>query len=430
MTDNNGRCQDHRVATQAVETLERGDLVRAERARILSALLGNLDSLVEAAVEAIRAEIPAYAARDEIFSDVKEQVAAHYRTKLTAFLEERTVTLEEVAFIRGAATRRARAGLALEDYIAAYRVGEKVLWNAVVSAAGRSPQGQEAALTLAAPLMRYVDFVTTQAARAYVEFQQFAVADADRERRDLLEQLLAGEWPAQAELREAAERHGVGPATPLVAIVAAATSGESDAPHTVGGALERAARQKAQPLIVVRRDEVVALAAVSSQVDAEALSERVTAAHRRLDAEGIPFAVAVSTVANGPSELPRAYAEARQAVGRIAERGGVVALPSLSAFEYLTSRTDDTVGRLVDPRVRQVLAEDRARGSILTTTVRAFAESDLSLRVTAERLHIHPNTAQYRLRRLEERTGRNPRRFRDLVELLVAIALDEQAAPV
>jgi hypothetical protein len=413
------------MATQAVESVERGDVVRAERGRILSKLLANLDALVDAAVEAIRAEIPAYAARDEgFFGDVTEQVAAHYRTKLTAFLEERTVTLEEVAFIRGAATRRARAGLALEDYIAAYRVGEKVLWDAVVSAAGRSPQGQEAALTLAAPLMRYVDFVTTHAARSYVEFQQFALADADRERRDLLEQLLTGEWPAQPELRAAAGTYGVGPETPLVAVVAVA-SGGADAAHTVSAAIARAAGLKAPPLVVVRRDEIVA---VASGADARGLSERVAAAHGRLSAEGVPFAVAVSTVANGPSELPRVYAEARYAVVGLPESGGVVALPSLSAFEYLTSRTDDTVRRLVDPRVRRVLAEDRERGSVLATTVQAFADADLSLRVTAERLHIHPNTAQYRLRRLEERTGRSPRHFEDLVELLVAIALDEQAA--
>lgn len=413
------------MATQAVESVERGDVVRAERGRILSKLLANLDSLVDAAVEAIRAEIPAYAARDEgFFEDVTEQVAAHYRTKLTAFLEERTVTLEEVAFIRGAATRRARAGLALEDYIAAYRVGEKVLWDAVVSAAGRSPQRQEAALTLAAPLMRYVDFVTTHAARSYVEFQQFAVADADRERRDLLEQLLTGEWPAQPELRAAAEAYGVGPETPLVAVVAVA-SGGADAAHTVSGAIARAAGLKAPALVVVRRDEIVA---VASGADARGLSERVAAAHGRLSAEGVSFAVAVSTVANGPSELPRVYAEARYAVASLPESGGVMALPSLSAFEYLTSRTDDTVRRLVDPRVRRVLAEDRERGSVLATTLRAFADADLSLRVTAERLHIHPNTAQYRLRRLEERTGRSPRHFEDLVELLVAIALDEQAA--
>jgi hypothetical protein len=401
------------VATQAVETVERGDAVRAERRRILSTLLAGLDSLVAEAVEAIRAEIPAYAARDEgFFGDVKQQVAAHYRTKLTAFLEERTVTLDEVAFIRGAATRRARAGLALEDYIAAYRVGEKVLWDAVVSTAGRSPQGQEAALTLAAPLMRYVDFVTTHA------------APAAPPRRDLLDQLLTGEWPAQPELRAAAEAYGVGPDAPLVAVVAVA-SGEADAANTVSGAIARAAGLKTPALVVVRRDEIVA---VASGADARGLSKRVAAAHERLSAEGIPFAVAVSTVANGPGELPRVYAEARHAVAALPESGGVVALPSLSAFEYLTSRTDDTVRQLVDPRVRRVLAEDRDRGCVLATTLRTFAEADLSLRVTAERLHIHPNTAQYRLRRLEERTGRNPRHFEDLVELLVAIALDEQAA--
>jgi DNA-binding PucR family transcriptional regulator len=45
--------------------------------------------------------------------------------------------------------------------------------------------------------------------------------------------------------------------------------------------------------------------------------------------------------------------------------------------------------------------------------------------MAAERLQVHPNTAQYRLRRIEERTGRNPRRIADLLDLLVTIALDD-----
>jgi hypothetical protein len=40
---------------------------------------------------------------------------------------------------------------------------------------------------------------------------------------------------------------------------------------------------------------------------------------------------------------------------------------------------------------------------------------------------VHPNTAQYRLRRVEERTGRNPRRIADLLDLLVAIELRRDA---
>jgi sugar diacid utilization regulator len=62
---------------------------------------------------------------------------------------------------------------------------------------------------------------------------------------------------------------------------------------------------------------------------------------------------------------------------------------------------------------------------VLTKTIRAFAGADLNLRVADERLQVHPNTAHYRLRRIEERTGRNPRHIADLLDLLVAIALDD-----
>ena len=146
-----------------------------ERSRILAALVDDLDALTDRAVEAMQAEIPAYAAQDErFFADVRDQVVRHYRTKLAAFLDERTVTLDDIAFVRGAAMRRARAGLALEDYINAFRVGQQVFWEAVVEVAGDTAAGHEAALSLAAPLMRYCDFASTHAAHAYVEFQQHA----------------------------------------------------------------------------------------------------------------------------------------------------------------------------------------------------------------------------------------------------------------
>jgi DNA-binding PucR family transcriptional regulator len=140
----------------------------------------------------------------------------------------------------------------------------------------------------------------------------------------------------------------------------------------------------------------------------------------------MPLAMGIGTVADGVAELPRAYTEARAALEGVTDEGGVAALPRLSPFGYLALRAEDTAGRLVDPRVRAFLDEDRARGGVLTATIRAFADADLNLRVAAERLQIHPNTAHYRLRRIEERTGRSPRRFADLFDLLVAIALDDR----
>jgi sugar diacid utilization regulator len=380
-------------------------------------------------VTAIFAEIAGYRAQDERFvADVREQVAAHFRTKLTAFLEERTVTLDEVSFIRAAAMRRARVGLALEDYINAYRVGEKVLWDAILATAGDTSLGHEAALTLVAPVMRYIDFVTTHAAHAYVEFQQYEVAEADRERRDLVEQLLDGDLPADGTLLAAAQAYGIGRESPLLVAVAVPVepSIDPDTLHVASAAIARTASAETKTLVVVRQSEVVAVPALGERDDAAALCERLRDVHDHLREEGIDLAVGVSTVADGVSELPRAYAEARAVLAGVGPAGGgIVALPRLSAFEYLTQRPDETVRRLIDPRLSTFLAEDRLRGSVLAQTIRAFADADLSLRLAAQRLHVHPNTAHYRLRRIEERTGRSPRRIADLIELLAAIALDD-----
>jgi hypothetical protein len=411
-----------------IEALPRSDVVAAERGRILSSLLSDLSVLVDAAIEAMRAEIPAYTAQgDGFFEDVREQVAAHYRTKLTAFLEERQVTLEEVGFIRGAAMRRARAGLALEHYINAFRVGEKVLWDAIVDRAGEHPLGHEAALTLAAPLMRYVDFVTTHAAHAYVEFQQFALADADRERRDLLDLLLAGDLPAEGALRTLARQYAIDAETPAVVVVALTRGGGNEPPHAARTALTAASSPETKVLVVARRNEIVAIWSLGVRADIGVACDRVDRAYEHLRREGVELAIGVSALAHRVKDLPRAYHEAREAVDRVREAGGVAALPRLSPFDYLVLRNDETARRLVDPELRRFLDEDRARGGVLCETIRAFAGADLRLRDTAERLHVHPNTAQYRLRRIQERTKRNPRHIADLMELLVAIQLERPA---
>jgi hypothetical protein len=412
-----------------IEAVPRSDVVAAERGRILSSLLSDLTALVDAAIEAMRTEIPAYAAQgDGFFTDVREQVAAHYRTKLTAFLEEREVTLDEVSFIRGAAMRRARAGLALEHYINAFRVGEKVLWDAIVTRAGEHPLGHEAALTLAAPLMRYVDFVTTHAAHAYVEFQQFALADADRERRDLLDVLLTGDLPADGPLRTLAEQHGIGAEMPTAVVVATARSrAGNEPPHAARAALAAGGAADVKSLVVVRRGELVAVWAFGTRADVGAACDQLDHVYDHLRREGIELAIGVSALAHGVRDLPRAYQEAREAADRIRETGGVTALPRLSPFDYLMLRNNETARRLLDPELRRFLEDDRGRGGVLCQTIQTFAEADLRLRETAERLHVHPNTAQYRLRRIQERTKRNPRRIADLIELLVAIQLERPA---
>lgn len=405
-----------------------------ERKRAVSIVLAQVDELTERAVAAILGEIPAYAVaaqKDAAFlADTTEQVRRHYRTNLLALLEVRPVTLEDTAFVREAATRRARAGLEFGEYLQAFRVGHQVLWDALVAAVAETSTGPEAALPLAAPLMRYTDLTSTHAGQAYVEFWQYAVADADRERRDLLEQLLTGELPPRGPLLAVAQAYGIGFETPMVVAAAIAAGGQlrPDVTHAARIAIARAGLGSSTTLVVVRHSEIVAVVALEPGADPAGLCAALDSVHDQLSREGVPLAVGLSTPADGVADLPRAYAEAHAAVETVASGGGVAALPRLSPFEYLALRADGTARRLVDPQLRVFLAEDRARGAVLINTIRAFGEADLNIRLTAELLGVHPNTAQYRLGRVRERTGKNPRRTRDLLDLLMAVALEEREA--
>ncbi|MFI8836429.1 hypothetical protein ACIGPN_36480 [Streptomyces afghaniensis] len=177
------------------------DPLSRERHRILHAVQDRLEDVASSAVAVMRTEIPSYALQDErFFDDVRDQVLTHYRMQLAALAGDRDIAPEDLVFSRAAAMRRARAGFALEDWISAFRVGRQVLWDVLLDCAGTSAEAQQAALSLVTPLMRYVDFASTHAAQAYVEYQQHVVADADRERRDLLDQLLAGAAPTRGPL--------------------------------------------------------------------------------------------------------------------------------------------------------------------------------------------------------------------------------------
>jgi hypothetical protein len=342
--------------------------VGAERRRILLTLLEGIDEVVERGVEALRTEIPAYRDGDGRFvDDLRGQVRQHYGVKLVALLEDRMVTLRDIAFVRAAATRRARAGFALEDYLNAFRVGQQAFWEAVVACAGQTPLGQAAALTLAGPLMRYCDFASTHAAHAYVEYQQYMVADADRQRRDLLEHLLAGEMPGRGPLVAAAQAHGIAADSRM--LVAAAVTvdarADADAPHVGSAAIACAGRHDAKTLVVVRQTEIVAVLVLGADADPCRLCDRVDVLQSRLRSEGIALAVGVSTVAGGVGDLPRAYQEAHVALSGVGADGGVEALARLTPFDYLALRADDTARRLVDPRLRAFLHEDGRRGGAL-----------------------------------------------------------------
>jgi len=57
---------------------------------------------------------------------------------------------------------------------------------------------------------------------------------------------------------------------------------------------------------------------------------------------------------------------------------------------------------------------------MLQASLDAFAAANLNVTDAAKELSIHPNTLRYRLRRIADRTGRDPHVLADLMELTAA----------
>lgn len=395
---------------------------------VLAPLLADIEhrfeELADTGTAAILAEIPAYQAHTDpsFVDDVRAHVLEHYRAVLDGFARERPITREDLLFIRRHAARRLDR-ISVADFIHAFHIGQRVLWNAVLALAV-DDGSRRAVLGMVTSIARYFELATTHAAEVYLEAEQLAAATGERVRRDLLEDLLAGRLPAPGPRLDAARGAGLEPASRCLVIAALPTTPPDDM-HALRGAaaaLARATRRPIQPLTVVRHDEVVVISPAPNG-DPVALARRLEDAQRRLAARHLPLAVGMSTMHDGLAALANAYREAVAARDTLLPNPGVVALPAMSAFEYLTMHSDATARRLIAPAIERFVTEDIDHGGALIATLREYAAADLNVKQAAQRLHIHVNTAHYRLGKIAERTGCDLRRTSDVIELLIAARL-------
>lgn len=92
--------------------------------------------------------------------------------------------------------------------------------------------------------------------------------------------------------------------------------------------------------------------------------------------------------------------------------GTILATAALAAPEAMVKSAGMTLACFDD------LPDDERE--ILFDTFRAWQETDASVAGVAEELCCHPNTVRYRLRRIEQRTGRSLSRPKDIAELCLA----------
>jgi hypothetical protein len=374
-------------------------------------------------IETFVEEIPLYGLlpREQLEGEILAITTANLRLFFSMLREGRPLTPEELGEVRTSAARRAEERVPLDAVLTAYHVGGRIGWQALVDEAADDERG--ALVDAGARVLLYVQQVTAAVAAAYLEEQQTIYGEERDARRSLASALLTGEPAEPLAARLGAQ---IAPAYLVVALRLGPHPDEAD--KGVGGAIaaRRKVRRVQSALDEFAGEPVMTLleptggsALMPTTVEklaetAERLPDLVEALRASAGAE----VLAGGAVAVGATDVARAAAQAKDVV-RLALRlnhppGGYLLHDVL--LEYQLTRPSDAQGalhRLLDPI---------DRNPDLPHTLEVYLAHDLDRRRTAAALHVHPNTLDYRLRRIVELTGLDPSTSRGLQMLGAALA--------
>jgi hypothetical protein len=394
--------------------------------RVGAALLARHEEIAVAMVERILAEVPAYRrAGGKVFDDVLQLATATSEILGTAFADGRAVGREDVPVVREHAARRLAKGIDLEAFLHAYRAALFHYWDACADEAARLGLSRDASLALARFALDAIDTITTHAAEAYLREETRLQTQTGRAARDLVDRLIAGQPVGDARRHPAAP--GLDPTGDLVTVVGrveASALPPADGLQRAREVLEESvALGKTRPLVTIRQGEVVLITAGSS---ARHAVPRLHMAHRRaLEEHAVDVRYGLSTTPAGFPGVPRAHLEAALALSYTSDERPVVSLQELSALESALIGADATTRRLIATKGRSLAALTETDRAISRTTIRAFAASDMNVARAADALYVHPNTVRYRLARIAETTGHDPRTFAGLADLVCILEIVE-----
>jgi hypothetical protein len=279
-----------------------------------------------------------------------------------------------------------RQGRTLDSLQAAYRVGARVAWRRIAQAGRRAGLDSEALSLLAEAIFAYIDELSADSVEGYAEAQSES-EDRRRRLRHRLVALLTGERPPEAAAQRAAAQEA---GWTLPRSVAALACAESDLPQL-------ARRLPADSLAAPLEEIGCALIPDPAGPGRASSIERATA---RLQASLGP--------AGEPVLLRDSWGLAKSAL-RAVQAGALPGGGLVRAEEHLADLLLFEGGPLAERIAERRLAPfapltERARERMHETALAYVRHRGNSVEMAAA-LHVHPQTARYRVARLRELLG-------------------------
>ncbi|NRQ40278.1 helix-turn-helix domain-containing protein [Nonomuraea sp. NN258] len=367
-------------------------------------------------------QIPLYRRlpQEELDGDITGITAHNLRLIARMFRDGHPPTGAELAPLRYSAARRAQEGVPLEALLAAYHLGARMVWEHLFAAA--TPDDFDDVLAANRLILVYTESVTAAVCTAYLEERESMLSHEQHAMHAAVSALLGGDRAALTGVRLA----------PRYLVLALAlgrhpdedSSGGSIAGrrklHRVRSAVQRHA---AEPVLSVldTTGGLVFLPLTGEAGPARdgrdpercAMDELVAAAGR---AAGVPVTAAAEFALAADVPAAAKLAEEVLEVVRLFELPpGVYRLADV-LLEYQLTRSSEATAVLAG------LLDPLLDNPDLLRTLTAYLDTGLDRRRTAELLHVHPNTVDYRLRRAASLTGLDPMDSAHLQRIGAALA--------
>jgi hypothetical protein len=343
----------------------------------------ELPALSDAIIQTIGEEVPEY--MRPLSGEFGRGVRAGVTQALERFLavirdpEEPDSELSRVYVALG--RQEFRAGRTLDSLQAAYRIGAKVAWRRIAEVAIAAGFGPNTLAALAEAIFAYIDELSAESVEGYARAQSEVAGEHERRRRELIDALLRPDTPDH-ELARLAEEASWN--LPLTAAAIACPVG--DAP--------RLARRLGADAV---QTHVEGIGCVLIP-DADAPSRR----------DGLKVATGERPAAIGPngplSRLHESWRLARATLEALGVASGVVAaddhlgdlllLDAALVIDRISERRLAGLGNLT-PSARERTIK----------TALAYLQHQGNAPAMARALHIHPQTARYRINRIREALG-------------------------
>jgi PucR C-terminal helix-turn-helix domain/GGDEF-like domain len=380
-------------------------------ASLATAWLGDVDTLTDRLVTAIFTGNPEWTDYGPVSHDDLRDGCRRYLARVLELLgDDGGVPAIDDDPVAGQIGRdRAEQGVPLEVMLRTFRLGGRVVWEALLERSLAVPVDPRVLGTAATAMWTVVDGLSSALSTSYRRAQLERTRRDDQRRHALIEEVLAGRATDGGFGQRVADQLELpvgGGYLVVVADLGADGTAALPSPQSTLAALG------VRSVWHVRSDTLVGI------VPMEGHESRFVLDRLRPLARG---RVAAATVTGGLADVALAHRLAVLTLGTMPRTAAGLVLVEDRLAESLLLRSPELARRIVGAWLGPVMQLPARERDVLLETLTGWLEADRSAGVAAEHLFCHRNTVLNRLRRFEHMTGRSTGSPRDVTELTLAL---------